>query len=61
MRDVVYDMEVTLEELCKGGSKKVRIWSEGQPNGGRHTENMARDIEIDLRSDMHTVRKPSPI
>lgn len=51
MRDVMYDMEVTLEELCRGGSKKIRIWGESGGRGGR----VAKDIEIELQSTMHTV------
>lgn len=58
MRDVVYEMEVTLEELCRGGVKKVRIWSEvpseGGAGGGRK-ERVARDIEISLTAGMCTV------
>lgn len=62
MRDVVYEMEVTLEELAKGGVKKVRIWSE-QPaemtdrgDAPKKPERLAKDIEINLRSDMQAVR-----
>eukprot|EP00752_Nemacystus_decipiens_P012564 g11127.t1 len=57
MRDVVYEMEVTLEELCRGGVKKVRIWSEvpsGGGGGGAQTERVARDIEIGLTPGMST-------
>lgn len=62
MRDVVYEMEVTLEELYKGGAKKVRIWSERAPDDaggspGRDWERVARDIEIGLQSNMQTVRR----
>ncbi|CAM9264821.1 unnamed protein product [Ectocarpus sp. 4 AP-2014] len=53
MRDVVYEMEVTLEELCNGGEKKVRIWSEVPLEGGR-MERVARDMEIGLTAGMTT-------
>ncbi|CAN0571921.1 unnamed protein product [Ectocarpus sp. 12 AP-2014] len=53
MRDVVYEMEVTLEELCNGGEKRVRIWNEVPLEGGR-TERVARDIEIGLTAGMTT-------
>ena len=55
MRDVVYEMEVTLEELCREGTKKVRIWSEGRVNKQGRREKVAKDIDIALKSDMHTV------
>ena len=57
MRDVVYEMEVTLEELCHGGAKKVRIWSEVPSGGagGSGRERVARDIEIGLTTGMCTV------
>ena len=55
MRDVVYEMEVTLEELCRGGSKTVRIWSEGAVDGKGRRERVAKDIDIGPKSDMHTV------
>lgn len=56
MRDVVYEMEVTLEELCHGGAKKVRIWSEvPSEGGGGGRERVARDIEIGLTTGMATV------
>eukprot|EP00903_Cladosiphon_okamuranus_P018242 g16781.t1 len=58
MRDVVYEMEVTLEELCHGGVKKVRIWSEvpseGGEGGGGGRDRVARDIEIGLTAGMFT-------
>ncbi|CAN0237293.1 unnamed protein product, partial [Pylaiella littoralis] len=55
MRDVVYEMEVSLEELCHGGAKKVRIWSEVPAEGGRgQRERVARDIEIGLSAGMAT-------
>lgn len=56
MRDVVYEMEVTLEELCHGGVKKVRIWSEvPSEGGGGGRERVARDIEIGLTAGMSAV------
>lgn len=55
MRDVVYEMEVTLEELCKGGSKKVRIWREGGSDRDGRRERVAKDIDITLRSGMRSV------
>ncbi|CAM9967594.1 unnamed protein product [Scytosiphon promiscuus] len=55
MRDVVYEMEVTLEELCHGGTKVVRIWSEGAVEGaGGRRERVSRDIEIGLTPGMTT-------
>lgn len=58
MRDVVYEMEVTLEELYHGGVKKVRIWSEvPSEGGGGGQERVARDIEIGLTTGMSTVRE----
>lgn len=57
MRDVVYEMEVTLEELCHGGEKVVRIWSEVPVEGaGGRRERVSRDIEIGLTPGMTTVR-----
>lgn len=53
MRDVVYEMEVSLEELCKGGSKKIRIW--GNDSTGAPGERVAKDVEIELRSNMCSV------
>lgn len=58
MRDVVYEMEVTLEELCHGGAKRVRIWSEAplsEGGGGARGEKVPRDIEIVLTAGMSTV------
>ena len=63
MRDVVYEMEVTLEELCEGGAKRVRIWTAGDDpaggdgrRGGRPGERVAKDIDIDIRRGMRSVR-----
>lgn len=56
MRDIVYEMEVTLEELCRGGCKKIRIWGNDNSGGsGGSGERVAKDIEIELRSNMHSV------
>lgn len=52
MRDVVYEMDVTLEELCKGGAKRVRISSEG-----RQGQRVAKDVDIDIRKGMRSVRQ----
>ncbi|CAM9599008.1 unnamed protein product [Ascophyllum nodosum] len=61
MRDVVYEMEVTLEELCEGGAKRVRIWTAGDDpaggdgrRGGRPGERVAKDIDIDIRRGMRS-------
>lgn len=61
MRDVVYEMEITLEELCREGSKKVRIWSEGLGDAEGFRERVAKDIEISLRTGMHSVSTTSVI
>ncbi|CAN0189828.1 unnamed protein product [Hapterophycus canaliculatus] len=48
-------MEVTLEELCHGGEKVVRIWSEVPVEGaGGRRERVSRDIEIGLTPGMTT-------